>query len=117
MRDRASGNNIAVQFIIKVLHTNILYIGCFSQTLDLIGDKIYILALTDFMLSWLKSKNTLERMHFYKSKNAFTKNTFTKAKMLWSESILQKQKCLGANKLVGRSKATVLQGGSLSGNA
>ena len=50
MRDRASVNNVAVRFI-KVLYANAFDVGCFSHTLDLVGDKISIPNLSDFMLS------------------------------------------------------------------
>ena len=49
MRDRAAVNNVAVRFM-KVLHKNLLDVGCFSHTLDLVGDRI---CLSDFLLSWL----------------------------------------------------------------
>ena len=52
MRDCASVNNVAVRFI-KILYTKILDIGRFLHTLDLVGDKICIPTLSDFMLSWL----------------------------------------------------------------
>ena len=58
-RDHATVNNVAVHFI-KVL--------CFSHTLDLVGDKICIPTLSDFMLSWL-------------SRFSYS----AKAKMLWME--------------------------------
>ena len=67
MRDRAAVNNVAVRFM-KVLYTNLLDVGCFSHTLDLVGDKIFVPTLSDFMLSWL---------------SLFSHST--KAKLLWKE--------------------------------
>ena len=52
MRDRAAVNNVAVQFV-KVLYNNLLDIGCVSHALDLVGDKICVPTLSDFMISWL----------------------------------------------------------------
>ena len=52
MRDRASCNNVAVRFL-KVMFTRMLDVGCFSHTLDLVGDKICTPHLSEFMLSWL----------------------------------------------------------------
>ena len=52
MRDHAPVNNVAVRFM-KVLYTQILDIGCFSHTLDLVGYKICIPTPSDFMLSQL----------------------------------------------------------------
>ena len=65
MRDRAAVNNVAVRFM-KVLYNNLLDIGCVSHTLDLVGDKICVPTLSDFMLSWL---------------SLFSHST--KAKLLW----------------------------------
>ena len=67
MRDRAAVNNVAVRFM-KVLYTNLLDVGCFSHTLDLVGDKICVPTLSDFMLSWL---------------SLFSHST--KAKLLWKK--------------------------------
>ena len=67
MRDRAAVNNVAVRFM-KVLYNNLLDVGCFSHTLDLVGDKICVPTLSDFMLSWL---------------SLFSHST--KAKLLWKE--------------------------------
>ena len=67
MRDRAAVNNVAVKFI-QVLYTRMLDIGCFSHTLNLVGDKICIPTLSDFILSWL---------------SLFSHST--KAKLLWKE--------------------------------
>ena len=39
MKDRASSNNIAVT-ILKVVFPQLLDVGCFSHTLDLVGDKL-----------------------------------------------------------------------------
>ena len=66
MRDCAAVKNVAVRFI-KVLY-NILDVRCFSHTLDLVGDKVCVPTLSDFMLSWL---------------SPFSHST--KAKLLWRE--------------------------------
>ena len=67
MRDRASSNNVAVTFL-KVMFPCVLDIGCFSHTLDLVGDKICAPTLSDFMVSWL---------------NLFSHSP--KARLLWKE--------------------------------
>ena len=54
MRDRASVNNVAVRFI-KVLYANAFDVGCFSHTLDLVGDKISICSCTVAVLETLCS--------------------------------------------------------------
>ena len=61
MRDRAAVN-------MKVLYNNLLDVGCFSHTLDLVGDKICVPILSDFMPSWL---------------SLFSHST--KAKLLWKD--------------------------------
>ena len=71
MRDRASVNNVAVRFI-KVLYANAFDVGCFSHTLDLVGDKISIPNLSDFMLSWT---------------SLFSHST--KAKILWKDRAIK----------------------------
>ena len=67
MRDCASCNNVAVRFL-KVIFPRLLDVGCFSHTLDLVGDKIRTPNLSDFMLSWL---------------SLFSHST--KSKILWKE--------------------------------
>ena len=52
MRDRASSNNVAVT-ILKVVFPQLLDVGCFSHTLDLVGDKFCVPHLSESMLSWL----------------------------------------------------------------
>ena len=64
MRDRASCNNVAVRFL-KVIFPRLLDVGCFSHTLDLVGDKIRTPNLSDFMLSLFSHS--------------------TKSKILWKE--------------------------------
>lgn len=51
-RDRASSNNVAVRFL-RIVFTQLIDIGCFSHTLDLVGDKMSVPHLSDFMISWL----------------------------------------------------------------
>ncbi|CAB3995445.1 RNA-directed DNA polymerase from transposon BS [Paramuricea clavata] len=52
MRDRASVNNVAVRTI-KVIFPNILDIGCFSHTLDHVGEKFDTPVLTKFIKHWV----------------------------------------------------------------
>ena len=52
MRDRASVNNVAIRTL-KLLYPNLLDIGCFSHTLDLVGDHFKLPQLTEFLNSWL----------------------------------------------------------------
>ena len=52
MRDRASVNNVALRTL-KILYPHLLDIGCFSHTLDLVGDHFKLPQLTEFLNSWL----------------------------------------------------------------
>ena len=64
MRDCASVNNVAI-CTLKILYPHLLDIGCFSHTLDLVGDHFKLPQLTKFLNSWL--------------------SLFSKTKFLWKE--------------------------------
>ena len=52
MRDRASVNNLAMQTV-RVVYPSLVDIGCFSHTIDHVGDNFKTPVLTDFMHSWI----------------------------------------------------------------
>jgi hypothetical protein len=52
MRDCASVNNVAMQTV-KVLYPNVIDIGCFSHTLDLVGEKFNTPVLDSFFKTWI----------------------------------------------------------------
>ena len=52
MRDRASVNNVAIRTM-KIIYQNSLDIGCFSHTLDLVGDHFKLPNLTEFVSAWV----------------------------------------------------------------
>jgi len=52
MRDRASVNNVAMRTM-KIICQNSLDIGCFSHTLDLVGDHFKFPNLTEFVSTGL----------------------------------------------------------------
>ena len=52
MRDRASVNDVALRTL-KVIYPALLDIGCFSHTLDLVGNKFCTPHLTDFSMAWI----------------------------------------------------------------
>ena len=52
MKDRASVNNVAIRTM-KIIYQNSLDIGCFSHTLDLVGDHFKLTNLTEFVSAWL----------------------------------------------------------------
>ena len=52
MRDCASVNNVAIRTI-KIVYPVVLDVGCFSHTLNLVGDHFKLPNLLDFLNSWL----------------------------------------------------------------
>ena len=52
MRDRASINNVATRTL-RIVYPNIVDIGCFSHTFNLIGEKFVTPVLLEFMTSWI----------------------------------------------------------------
>ena len=52
MRDRASVNNVAMQ-IVKVVYPKLIDVGCFSHTLDHVGEKFNTPTLNTFSTLWI----------------------------------------------------------------
>ena len=52
MHDRASTNNIAMRTV-KVVYPSLIDVGCFSHTLNLVGEKFATPHLSDFLSSWV----------------------------------------------------------------
>jgi len=52
MRDRASVNNVAIRTM-KIIYQISLDVGCFSHTLDLVGDHFKFPNLAEFVSTWL----------------------------------------------------------------
>ena len=52
MRDRASVNNVAMR-VVSIVYPNVLDVGCFSHTLDLVGEKFKTPVLGTFCTTWL----------------------------------------------------------------
>ena len=52
MRDRASTNNVAVQTL-KVVYPTIVDVGCFSHTIDHVGEKFDCPTLAEFTTIWI----------------------------------------------------------------
>ena len=68
-RDRASVNNVAIRHL-KILYPNLVDIGCFSHTLDHVGEKMATPNLEKFMKSWVSLF-----AHSARSRNAFKATT------------------------------------------
>jgi hypothetical protein len=52
MRDRASVNNVAVRTL-KIVYPKLLDVGCFSHTLDRVGEYFNLPVLTEFTSAWI----------------------------------------------------------------
>ena len=52
MRDRASVNDVAMRTI-KIVYNQLLDVGCFSHTLDLVGERMNTPILHDFCKAWI----------------------------------------------------------------
>ena len=52
MRDRAATNTVALQTL-KVVYPNIVDVGCFSHTIDHVGEKFETPVLDEFMSAWI----------------------------------------------------------------
>ena len=52
MRDRASVNNAAMR-VVSVVYPNVVNVGCFSHTLDIVGEKFKTPVLSQFCTIWL----------------------------------------------------------------
>ena len=52
MKDRAATNNIALRTL-KVLYPNIVNTGCFSHTLEHVGEKFETPVLEEFISVWI----------------------------------------------------------------
>ena len=48
MRDRASANNVAVQAL-KIVYPTVVDVGCFSHTIDHVGEKFNCSTLAEFV--------------------------------------------------------------------
>ena len=63
MHDRASANTLAMTTI-KVLYSNLLDVGCYSHTLDHVGQKFNTPVLDDFIRLWISLFSHSPRMRF-----------------------------------------------------
>ena len=52
MRDRVSSNGVAMKTL-KVLCPNLVDIGCFSHTIDRVGENFYNPILHEFVIAWV----------------------------------------------------------------
>ncbi len=76
MHDRASVNNAAMR-IVTIIFPQLLDVGCFSHTVDLLGDKFNISTLDDFISAWIQSFS-----HSHKSRLLWKERTGKSVKTL-----------------------------------
>lgn len=69
MRDRASVNNVAISTL-KVVYPYLLDVGCFSHTLDHVGEKFVVVNLSEFITSWI-----ILFSHSFKARTAWKEQT------------------------------------------
>ncbi len=67
MRDRASVNNVAMRTL-KIVYPDLLDVGCFSHTIDRVGEHFKLPLVSEFLTAWI---------------TMFSHST--KAKVLWKE--------------------------------
>lgn len=63
MRDRASVNNVAIQTL-NIAYPCILDVGCFSHTLDHVGEKICTNILAEFVKGWVGLFHKVQRQNW-----------------------------------------------------
>ena len=79
-RDGASVNNVAIRHL-RILYPNLVDIGCFSHTLDHVGEKMPTPNLEKFMKSWVSLF-----AHSARSRNAIKATTGLKFPKSYSET-------------------------------
>ena len=61
MRDRASVNTAALRTV-KVVYPKMIDIGCFSHTLDRVGEQFCTPNFTEFISAWISLLHTVQRL-------------------------------------------------------
>ena len=83
MRDRASVNGVAIRHI-KVMFPNLLDIGCYSHTLDLVGSKFDLPTVEEFIKPWISLFSHSPKARFeWKSKTGRSMASYSETRW-WS---------------------------------
>ena len=83
MRDRASVNNLAMRTV-KVIYPNILDVGCFPHTLDIVGEKFNTPTLNTFPSHWISLfSHSPKSKALWKEQTGRAKGTLSKTRW-WS---------------------------------
>ena len=90
MRDRASTNNVAVQTL-KIVYPTVVDVGCFSHTIDHVGEKFKCSTLTEFITLWISlfSHSPKAKM-LWKSRTGQSMASYSKTRW-WSKWEIIKQ--------------------------
>ena len=87
MRDRASVNNLAMRTV-KVIYPNILDVGCFPHTLDIVGEKFNTPTLNTFSSHWISLfSRSPKSKALWKEQTGRAKGTLSKTRW-WSRWVL-----------------------------
>ena len=97
MRDRASTNGVAIRTL-KFVYPNLLDIGCYSHTIDHVGEQFVTPVLEEFGKAWV---------------GLFAHSP--KARLLWRERTAPKHDCCGGKGLGAQWRHIVKHGGGLDG--
>lgn len=90
MRDRASTNNVAMQTL-KVVYPSIVDIGCFSHTIDHVGDKFNTPVLKEFTTAWITLfSHSPKTKLLWKSQTERSMSSYSSTRW-WSKWELMKQ--------------------------
>ena len=84
MHDRASTNTVAMSTV-KVLYPDILDVGCFSHTLDHVGEHFRTPTLNEFVTNWLTLFAHSPKAHLaWRSRTGKSVKTYSKTRW-WSQ--------------------------------
>ena len=90
MRDRASVNGVAMKTV-KIVYPKIFDVGCFSHTIDRVGEHFNIPTLTEFVTNWLSLFSHSAKAKFlWKQQTGQTMASYS-ATRWWSKWELMKQ--------------------------
>ena len=90
MHDRAACNGVALRTI-KIVYSSIVDVGCFSHTLDLVGNKFVTPCLSSFMVWWVSLfSHSPKAMLLWKEKTGQSYKGYS-ATRWWSKYEVMKQ--------------------------
>lgn len=87
MRDRASVNNVAMQTL-KIVYPLLLDIGCYSHTIDHVGDNFKTPILSEFISAWINLFSRSPKL--WKSKTGRSMSSYSTTRW-WSKWEVIKQ--------------------------